>query len=37
MDIFINEGFYHETMQHRKKLWDKAKQLRSEDQIAYSS
>ena len=35
MDIFINEDFCHETMQHRKKLWEEDKRLSSEGQIAY--
>ena len=35
MDIFINEDFCHETMQHRKQLWEEVKQLRREGQIAY--
>ena len=34
-DIFLNEDFCHEAMQHRKDLWEEVKQLRSEDQIAY--
>ena len=29
-NIFINEDFCYETMQHRKELWEEVKQLRSE-------
>ena len=34
-DIFNNEHFCHETMQHRKELWEEVKRLRSVAQIAY--
>ena len=34
-NMFLNEDFCHETMQHRKDLWEDVKQLRSEDQITY--
>ena len=34
--IFLfNEDFCFETMQHRKKLWEEVKRLRSEGQIAF--
>ena len=35
VDIFINEDFCHETMQHRKKLREEDKRLSSKGQIAY--
>ena len=34
-DIFINKHFCHETMQHRKELWEEVKPLRSVGQTAY--
>ena len=30
MNISTNEDFCHETMQHRKELWEEVKGLRSE-------
>ena len=34
-DIFINEIFCPEIMEHRKELWEHVKRLRSEGQITY--
>ena len=34
-DIFINEDFCHETMQHRKEIHEEVKRPRSEGKITY--
>ena len=34
-NIFINEDFFHETMELRKELWERVKKHREEGQIAY--
>ena len=34
-NIFIDEDYSFETMEYRKKLWDKVKELRSQSHIAY--
>ena len=34
-NIFINEDFCCETMQHRKKLWEEIKNLRSQGKVAH--
>ena len=34
-DIYINKDFRRETTELREKLWDEAKQLRSDGKFAY--
>ena len=34
-NIFINEDFFHETMELRKELWEKVQKHRNEGKIAY--
>ena len=34
-DVYKDENFSRETMELRKKLWEKVKQLRSEGKFAY--
>ena len=34
-NIYINEDFSKETREHRKKLWEEVKVLRSQGEIAY--
>ena len=34
-NIFIDEDYSFETMEHRKQLWDEVKYLRSQGNIAY--
>ena len=34
-NIFINEDFFHKTMELRKELWEKVKKHRNEGKIAY--
>ena len=37
-NIFVNEDFSQETLEHRRELWNEVKRLREEeDKIAYLS